>query len=183
MPAFALAVAPGGLKVKPAEPDSCVSFPVDPTVPRINGVPIGARRPSLADVRRGEKRVCGQFAERNGPNMVFVAGGLRSANLRSSSPRVSAASGCSTGPASPIGSTGSSSSCSTRTHRGRQPCPAFARALGRPSWPDDLRGARRAARAETRAGAARRATSSSSTKSRDRLRTSAMVRPYGCPAS
>jgi uncharacterized protein (TIGR03435 family) len=43
-------------------------------VPRINGVPIGARRPMLADVRRGEKRVCGQLPERNGPNQVFVAG-------------------------------------------------------------------------------------------------------------
>jgi uncharacterized protein (TIGR03435 family) len=74
VPAFALVVAPGGLKIKPAEPDSCVSYPVDPTVPRINGVPIGARRPMLADVRRGEKRVCGQLPERNGPNQVFVAG-------------------------------------------------------------------------------------------------------------
>jgi uncharacterized protein (TIGR03435 family) len=74
VPAFALVAAPGGLKIKPAEPDSCVSFPVDPTVPRINGVPIGARRPMLADVRRGEKRVCGQLPERNGPNQVFVAG-------------------------------------------------------------------------------------------------------------
>jgi uncharacterized protein (TIGR03435 family) len=74
VPAFALTVAPGGLKVKPAEPDSCVSFPPDPTVPRINGVPVGARRPMLADVRRGEKRVCGQLPERNGPNQVFVAG-------------------------------------------------------------------------------------------------------------
>ena len=74
VPAFALTVAPGGLKVKPAEPDSCVTYPVDPTVPRINGVPIGARRPTVADVRGGEKRLCGTFVERNGPNQVFIAG-------------------------------------------------------------------------------------------------------------
>jgi uncharacterized protein (TIGR03435 family) len=74
VPAFALVVAPGGIKIKPAEPDSCVMFPVDPTVPSINGVPVGARRPMAADVRRGEKRVCGQLPERNGPNQVFVAG-------------------------------------------------------------------------------------------------------------
>jgi uncharacterized protein (TIGR03435 family) len=77
VPAFALTVAPGGLKVKPAEPDSCVSYPVDPTVPRINGVPIGARRPTVADVRGGEKRLCGTFVERNGPNQVFIAGGAQ----------------------------------------------------------------------------------------------------------
>lgn len=75
VPAYNLLVAPGGLKVKPAAPDSCVSYPVDPTVPRINGVPIGERRPTLADIRRGAKRVCGQFGERNGPNLVYVAGG------------------------------------------------------------------------------------------------------------
>jgi uncharacterized protein (TIGR03435 family) len=74
VPAYALVVAPGGLKIRPSEQDSCISYPADPTVPRINGVPIGARRPMLADVRRGEKRVCGQLPERNGPNQVFVAG-------------------------------------------------------------------------------------------------------------
>jgi hypothetical protein len=47
----------------------------DPTVPRINGVPVGATRPTLEGIRRGsEKRVCGTFAERNGPNIVLVAG-------------------------------------------------------------------------------------------------------------
>jgi uncharacterized protein (TIGR03435 family) len=76
--AFALTVARGGLKIKPAEPDSCISFPVDPTRPRARSappLPIGARRPSLVEVRRGEKRLCGQFGERNGPSQVLVAGG------------------------------------------------------------------------------------------------------------
>jgi uncharacterized protein (TIGR03435 family) len=75
VPAYSLVVAPGGLKVKPSEPDSCVSYPVDPTVPRINGVPVGTKRPTLDGIRRGiEKRVCGFFAERNGPNIVLVVG-------------------------------------------------------------------------------------------------------------
>ena len=81
MAAYNLVVAPGGLKIKPAEPDSCISYPVDPTVPRINGVPVGERRPTLADVRRGAKRVCGLFGERNGPNLVFVAGGATFSGL------------------------------------------------------------------------------------------------------
>jgi uncharacterized protein (TIGR03435 family) len=81
IPAYALVVAAGGLKIKPAAPDSCFSYPPDPTVPRLNGVPVGARRPMLADVRRGEKRVCGQLPERNGPNQVFVAGGVTFSQL------------------------------------------------------------------------------------------------------
>ena len=75
IPAYNLAVAPGGIKVKPSVPDSCISYPVDPTVPRINGVPVGVRRPTLAEIRGGAKRVCGIFGERNGPNLVFLAGG------------------------------------------------------------------------------------------------------------
>ena len=84
IPAFTLTVAGGGLKVKPARPDSCVSFPVDPSAPRARSsppLPIGVRRPSLADIRRGEKRLCGQFGERNGPNWVFVAGGATFSEL------------------------------------------------------------------------------------------------------
>ena len=75
VPAYSLVVAPGGLKVKPSEPDSCISYPADPTVPRINGVPVGTTRPTLDGIRRGtEKRVCGFFAERTGPNIVLVVG-------------------------------------------------------------------------------------------------------------
>jgi uncharacterized protein (TIGR03435 family) len=75
VPAYSLVVAPGGLKVKPSEPGSCISYPVDPTVPRINGVPVGATRPTLEGIRRGsETRICGVFAERSGPNIVLVAG-------------------------------------------------------------------------------------------------------------
>lgn len=75
VPAYSLVVAPGGLKVKPSEPDSCISYPVDPTVPRINGVPVGTERPTLDGIRRGtEKRICGLFGERNGPNIALVTG-------------------------------------------------------------------------------------------------------------
>jgi uncharacterized protein (TIGR03435 family) len=75
VPAYSLVVAPGGLKVMPSEPGSCITYPVDPTVPRINGVPVGTKRPTLDEIRRGtEKRVCGFFAERNGPNIALVAG-------------------------------------------------------------------------------------------------------------
>ena len=75
VPAYSLVVAPGGLKVKPSEPDSCMSYPVDPKVPRINGVPVGTRRPTLDEIRRGTaKRICGFFAERNGPNIALVVG-------------------------------------------------------------------------------------------------------------
>jgi uncharacterized protein (TIGR03435 family) len=75
VPAYSLVVAPGGLKVKRSEPESCITYPVDPTVPRINGVPVGTKRPTLDEIRRGtEKRVCGFFAERNGPNIALVAG-------------------------------------------------------------------------------------------------------------
>jgi uncharacterized protein (TIGR03435 family) len=64
VPALALVVAPGGLKIKPAAPDSCT--PVNPIFPE---------RPTLSDVRRGQKPACGQILERNGPNGVLVAGG------------------------------------------------------------------------------------------------------------
>jgi uncharacterized protein (TIGR03435 family) len=70
IPAFALTVAKGGLKIKPMKADDC-----EPLPPRVPGVP-GPRPHSAADVRRGEKPSCNTFmGDRNGPNMVYVAGG------------------------------------------------------------------------------------------------------------
>jgi uncharacterized protein (TIGR03435 family) len=69
VPAFALTVAKGGLKLKPAEPDSCVPRPAS------RGVPPATPPASFADVRRGQKPSCGLYGRRNGPNMVFVGGG------------------------------------------------------------------------------------------------------------
>ena len=78
VPALALAVAPGGLKIKPAAPDSCTPAG---RLGGPGGPPEGylvmnfPGRPTLSDVRRGQKRVCGYVLERNGPNQVLVAGG------------------------------------------------------------------------------------------------------------
>jgi uncharacterized protein (TIGR03435 family) len=73
VPAFSLVVAPGGLRLKFAEPDSCSR---DPRLPNEDLVFTGGvAQPMLADVRRGESRVCGRFHYRDGPNRVFVARG------------------------------------------------------------------------------------------------------------
>jgi uncharacterized protein (TIGR03435 family) len=78
VPAFALVVAPGGLKIKPAEPDSCMPFQPDP---RGRGRS-GNEAPHLVPyLPRGEKPWCGQALERNGPNQVFVAGGSTFSDL------------------------------------------------------------------------------------------------------
>jgi uncharacterized protein (TIGR03435 family) len=82
VPALALVVAPGGLKIKPAAPDSCT--PVKQLGGRaarytiIEGqvlFPNFEEGPKLADLRRGQKPVCGQLLKGNGPNRVLVAGG------------------------------------------------------------------------------------------------------------
>jgi uncharacterized protein (TIGR03435 family) len=70
VPAFALTVAKGGLKIKPMEPGGCDPMPV-PTP----GVPNLIRPRTFADVRRGEKPNCVFNGSQNGPNTVFVAGG------------------------------------------------------------------------------------------------------------
>jgi uncharacterized protein (TIGR03435 family) len=78
VPAFALTVAKGGLKIKPMEAGEC-----EPMPPRTPGVPITVRPHTLAEVRRGEKPSCGTFGgEPNGPNWVFVAGGSSIQSLR-----------------------------------------------------------------------------------------------------
>jgi uncharacterized protein (TIGR03435 family) len=70
VPAFALTVAKGGLKIKPVQDGACEPQPA-PTP----GVPNFMRPPSFSDVRRGVKPRCGFFGDRNGPNSVIVAGG------------------------------------------------------------------------------------------------------------
>lgn len=82
VPALALVVAPGGLKITPAAPDSCTPAnrlggrAARYTISEGQGLlPNFPERPTLSDVRRGQKPVCGQILERNGPNRVLVAGG------------------------------------------------------------------------------------------------------------
>lgn len=70
IPAFAITVDRRGLKIKPAQEESCDHAPA-PTP----GVPYFARPRTFAEVRRGEKPTCGVSPQRNGPNFVFVAGG------------------------------------------------------------------------------------------------------------
>jgi len=87
VPAFALVVAPGGLKIKPAEPDSCIPVPVPPDRgPRFRNeaphiLPYFTGRSLLSEFRQGEKPFCGQALERHGPNQVFVAGGSTLSDL------------------------------------------------------------------------------------------------------
>jgi len=87
VPALALVVAPGGLKIKPAEPDSCVEVPVPPgRVPRFKNeaphvLPYFTGRSLLSEFRQGQKPYCGQALERHGPNQVFVAGGATLSDL------------------------------------------------------------------------------------------------------
>jgi uncharacterized protein (TIGR03435 family) len=87
VPAFALTVANGGLKIKPVSADgveasgfirsgvyneACESVPPPPPG---QGAMV---RPRTADeVRRGAKPNCGIFAETNGPNTVLIGGGAR----------------------------------------------------------------------------------------------------------
>jgi uncharacterized protein (TIGR03435 family) len=68
IPAFALNVAKGGLKIKPVQEGACERLPTPA------GGPSLVRPRSLADVRRGEKPTCGLLGERNGPNMVLLGG-------------------------------------------------------------------------------------------------------------
>jgi len=70
VPAFALTVAKGGLKIKPMEAGGCEPMPA-PTP----GVPNLIRPRTFAEVRRGEKPNCVFNANQNGPNTVFVFGG------------------------------------------------------------------------------------------------------------
>jgi uncharacterized protein (TIGR03435 family) len=70
VPAFALTVAKGGLKIKPMQEGECEQPPA-----QTPGVPSVVRPPTAEDVRRGEKPWCSFFGGQNGPNSVLVAGG------------------------------------------------------------------------------------------------------------
>src|SRR5262249_14079137 len=78
--AFAVSVAKGGLKMKPAPSGACEPLPGRPGQPLDeDGRPMNVLTPprKLADVRRGEKPSCGLWNHRNGPNIVFVGGEAR----------------------------------------------------------------------------------------------------------
>jgi uncharacterized protein (TIGR03435 family) len=76
VPAFALAIAKGGLKIAPVTPGACEPLPARSGSPLLNGQPVNVLEPprNFADVRRGEKPSCGLWMQRNGPNMVLVGG-------------------------------------------------------------------------------------------------------------
>jgi uncharacterized protein (TIGR03435 family) len=85
VPAFALTVAPGGLKIKPVGDGSCERQPPIPSGQPVRSGPDGIfvgnppvllfRPASFAEVRRGAKPQCGAQIVPNGPNAVVVAGG------------------------------------------------------------------------------------------------------------
>lgn len=66
VPAFALKVAPGGLRITPVGDDACVPRQPNPNGPQ-PPMPIEA-------IRRGQKPPCGLGGQRNGPNSVLIAG-------------------------------------------------------------------------------------------------------------
>ena len=87
IPAFALTIAHGGLKIRPVESGACTPI-VPGAVTRGDGfvqMPPGApmilRPNSFVDVRRGGKPTCGVNGQRNGSNNVFVAGEAALAGL------------------------------------------------------------------------------------------------------
>jgi uncharacterized protein (TIGR03435 family) len=78
VPAFALTVAKSGLKITPVGAGACDVLPGRAGSPLLNGFPGSVLSPprKVAEVRRGEKPSCGLWTQRNGPNMVFVGGGV-----------------------------------------------------------------------------------------------------------
>ncbi len=66
-PAFALTIAPGGLKMKPATTDACATLPP-------GAGPLPSDGSVLDRLRRGEPPYCGFIGTGSGPNMIFVAG-------------------------------------------------------------------------------------------------------------
>jgi len=71
VPAYALTVAKGGLKIYPVDTSACEPRPtLQPGTP-VESLP---QPRNFADVRRGAKPSCGLSGQRNGPNMVFVGG-------------------------------------------------------------------------------------------------------------
>jgi uncharacterized protein (TIGR03435 family) len=76
VPAFALTVAKGGLKIKPMQEGECEPLPRPEP-----GIPNTVRPHRFADVRRGEKPSCAFIGNRNGPNSTLVAGGASLSSL------------------------------------------------------------------------------------------------------
>jgi len=84
IPALSMTVAPGGLKIKPAAEGSCERQPPIPAGQPIRTTPDGVfvgnppvllfKPATLDEVRRGAKPACGVRMQRNGPNVVLVAG-------------------------------------------------------------------------------------------------------------
>jgi uncharacterized protein (TIGR03435 family) len=86
VPAFALTAAKGGLKIKPVAAGACDQLPGRAGSPLFFGYPGSVLTPprKFEDVRRGEKPSCGLWGRRNGPNMVYVGGGVPLAALTQS---------------------------------------------------------------------------------------------------
>jgi uncharacterized protein (TIGR03435 family) len=76
VPAFALAVAKGSLKITPVGPGACDELPAREGSLFMNGHPMNVLTPprGFEEVRRGQKPSCGMWSQRNGPNVVIVGG-------------------------------------------------------------------------------------------------------------
>ena len=76
VPALALTVDKGGLKIKPVGPNACDELPAREGSLFSNGHPMSVLTPprSFEEVRRGQKPSCGMWSQRNGPNVVTVGG-------------------------------------------------------------------------------------------------------------
>jgi uncharacterized protein (TIGR03435 family) len=76
VPGFALTVAKGGLKIRPAAAGSCEELPARPGSPLFYGHAANVLTPprTLADLQRGEKPSCGLWGHRNGPNQLVIGG-------------------------------------------------------------------------------------------------------------
>lgn len=74
IPAFALTIAPGGLKLKEG---TCIP-PNPPPTPGVGGSTADGVRRNLNAARRGETTIgpCGFSGAVNGPNLIFVAAGI-----------------------------------------------------------------------------------------------------------
>jgi uncharacterized protein (TIGR03435 family) len=87
VPAFAMTVAKGGLKMKQVSADGVeasgfvragvINEGCDAAPEPLPGQGPIPRSRTAEEVRRGAKPTCGIFAQTNGPNMVYVGGGAR----------------------------------------------------------------------------------------------------------
>jgi uncharacterized protein (TIGR03435 family) len=86
VPAFALTVAKGGLKMKTITPAACDELPARPGSPSFFGHAANVLTPwrTADEVRRGEKPSCGLWGGRRGPNVALVGGDMPIAALLNS---------------------------------------------------------------------------------------------------